>query len=190
MSNEAQNTLKEQLALKQRELDMVLAVDHIRDTAVNLSAMLTAIAQVLADHLHSDLCLIVLLDKESNQVELKALFERGQQNGLAQLISAQLAEEAVSLNEITLWDKAAIDGQVDKLPEQLQLAVTPIIMGDDERLGRSDRQPARSLETRGVGNACTDDWIKRSYRYRVAKVPGWRWSRRSEPGSPPSLWSR
>ncbi len=135
MSNEAQNTLKEQLALKERELDMVLAIDHIRDTAADLSAMLTAIVQVLADHLHSELCLIVLLDKESNQVELKALFERGRQNGLAQLITAQLAEKAVQLNEITLWGKAAINSQASTLPEQFQMAAVPIIMGSDERLG-------------------------------------------------------
>ena len=48
MNLEDLKSLQEELELKQKELELVLAIDYIRDTALDPTAMLVAIVNVLA----------------------------------------------------------------------------------------------------------------------------------------------
>ena len=130
MGQEKVELLEKALDLKQRELDLVLAIDHIRDTAADPRAMLTGIVNVLTDLLRVDFCAVALIDQETQRVELKAIKDKAQ----PQInISRKLAERAAQLDEITVWNG-------DNLPaigmsETVHIAGVPIVMGKDERLG-------------------------------------------------------
>ena len=133
-----QGYVKCKLDLRQQELDLLMAIDAIRDNVPEPAAMLAAIVKLLADRLEADVCLLFLLDRESGQVELKAVHDRGQQWGqLEQAITRELAERAVHLPELTIWKAQDVlpEAALAKSPPTLQLMATPIIMGTDERLG-------------------------------------------------------
>jgi len=140
--------LHQELALKQKELDLILAIDHIRDTVPKPSAMLAAIANLLADQFQASFCLLCLLDRETGELELKAVSDRG--NVLAQLgvaLIRDLAGRAVGTDNITIWERgdmlppplSSTNGKdtsdLIHLWDSLQLVTVPIIMGEEERLG-------------------------------------------------------
>ena len=138
MNEKTPKTLRQQLELKQKELDLIQAIDHIRDTVPEPAAMLAGIANVLVVQLQADLCLLCLLDRETGEVELKAINDQGEQ--LARLGSAtiqELAEQAVEADDVALWEGLQVlsDSEMARLPGNLQLATVPIIMGAEERLG-------------------------------------------------------
>ncbi|HEX9926500.1 MAG TPA: adenylate/guanylate cyclase domain-containing protein [Anaerolineae bacterium] len=137
--NENQLTaLRTELELKQKELDLVMAIDHIRDTNPEPVAMLSAIANLLADRLEADLCLMSLLEPGTGTATLKAVSERSHHFGqLGQIITRELAERAIALDQVTVWAGQEVLSARDRedLPDNLQLAAVPIIMGDKQRLG-------------------------------------------------------
>ena len=65
MSEEKQRALQDALELKQKQLDLLKAIDEIRDTVPEPGAMLASIVNLLADRLEADLCLMFLLDRET-----------------------------------------------------------------------------------------------------------------------------
>jgi len=138
LTKEKLQALQGALDLKQRELDLVMAIDEIRDTASDPTTMLTSIVDLLANRLAADLCLMFLLDRETGEAELKAVSDRSQRWGqLQQVIARELAEPAVRLDHIAIWeghDKLPA-GSLANVPDDLQLAAVPIIMGTDQRLG-------------------------------------------------------
>ena len=79
MSQENIASLQEELELKRRELDLVLAIDHIRDTAPDPAAMLSAIVKTLVDHFQLSHCAISLLEPETRQIQLKDISSRDMQ---------------------------------------------------------------------------------------------------------------
>ncbi|MFQ6101851.1 MAG: adenylate/guanylate cyclase domain-containing protein [Anaerolineae bacterium] len=137
-SKETLKSLRERLELKQKELDLTLAIDHVRDTVPEPSAMLAGIANVLIVQLQADLCLLCLLDRETGEVALKAINDRGRR--FVQLGTAtiqKLAERVVRANDVVLWEGSEVlpKSDLDQLPHDLQLVAVPIIMGAEERLG-------------------------------------------------------
>ena len=129
---------KAQLALKQEQLDLILAIDHVRDSIAEPSAMLAAIASILTDQFGAELCLLCLLDRDTGRVELKALDERPKRpRHLNQLISRELAEKAVHSDGTTVWKAEDVLPQLEPGSPlaDLQLVTVPIILGADERLG-------------------------------------------------------
>jgi adenylate cyclase len=137
-SEEAPHVLRERLELRQKELDLVMAIDHVRDTVPEPSAMLAAIANVLTDQFRADLCLLCLLDRETGELGLKAVTSRGERLGqLGPVITRELAERAVGADDVTIWEGSEALPELDqaRLPDGLQLAAVPIIMGAEERLG-------------------------------------------------------
>ena len=146
MSKETSQTLHQRLALQHKELDLIQAIDHIRDTVPEPSAMLAAIANALTDQFQADLCMLCLLDRETKELELKAVTDRGEQFGqLRPIIARELARRAVEADDIVIWKMSEVisslaTGAGEKmdlapLPDRLQLAAVPIIMGTEERLG-------------------------------------------------------
>jgi len=134
MSHEKVKLLQEALDLKQKELDLIMAIDHIRDTAPDPLAMLSAIVNVLTDQLQVELCALALTDQDTGQIELKALNEKNN-GGLGRLFTAILAEKAAELETITIWDAETDYLDTSEWPATLQIAAVPIIMNKDERLG-------------------------------------------------------
>lgn len=66
----------EQLALKARQLDLILAIDRIRDGAADERELASAVVSTLADAVAAELCLLCLRDDDSGQLQLRALTDR------------------------------------------------------------------------------------------------------------------
>jgi class 3 adenylate cyclase len=123
------------LEQKKQELNLVLGIDHIRDTVKEPLSMLSAIVTLLAQSFSADLCLLSLVDRETQQVELKAIQKRTHNNHLDPLINRELAEEAIRLAEIQIWKSDDEILRHHQLPQGLELAAVPIIMGNHQVLG-------------------------------------------------------
>jgi adenylate cyclase len=109
-------TLRDRFELKQKELNLVLAIDRIRDTVPEPSAMLTTIANVLVDELQADLCLLYLVDRERGQLELRAASDRSECfDRLDPGTARDLAQRAVEADGIVI-------GRGDELPSALGLS--------------------------------------------------------------------
>lgn len=138
MNEDEVKALQAALALKQKELELVMAIDHIRDTVPEPMAMLTSIVNLLADELDAELCLLSLIDPETGIIELKALNQRSDKlANLKRLLTRELAERVVQLKKVTIWqgnDVLSAEA-TDILPETVQLAAVPIILGQQKRLG-------------------------------------------------------
>ncbi|MEE8390712.1 MAG: adenylate/guanylate cyclase domain-containing protein [Anaerolineae bacterium] len=123
---------------KQKELDVIQAIDHIRDTMPEPPAMLSAIANVLANQFQANLCLLCLLDRETGELELKAVNDRSDALGqLEPFITRELAQRIVEADDVVIWTGSQVlpESALAQLPDNLQLAAVPIIIGTDKRLG-------------------------------------------------------
>jgi len=153
ITQKAQQT---RLILKERQLDLIMAIDYVRDTLPEPSAMLAAIANILSEKLQADLCLLCLLERETGDIELKAVNDRGELFGqLESAATRELAKQVVKTDDVTIWtlpdlpdaaqgwflaqkeqQENKASAQSDQVrPPGPQLATVPIIMGTDERLG-------------------------------------------------------
>lgn len=123
--------------LKQKELDVVMAIDAIRDNSPEPAAMLAEIVGLLAECLEADFCLLYLLEPKSGQMALAAIKERSQKFGRPEaLIPLELVERAAELDHAVIWTAQEAPGQLKvDVPETLQLAAVPVIMGEAEHLG-------------------------------------------------------
>lgn len=125
-----------ELARIKRELALVMAIDHIRDTVHEPVAMLAAIVNQMAAEFHTDLCLLSLIERETAEMELKAMHKGNPHLGnLDTLVSRELAAEAMKLRHVAIWhsDDAVLRGS--ELPQGLEVAAVPIIMGENKPLG-------------------------------------------------------
>ncbi len=130
--------MQAELELKKKELDIIVAIDHIRDTASEPTTMLVSIVKLLADKLQADLCLLSLRDRETGDMELKAVHDGSENLGqLGQFVTRELAERIIELDSVTIWEgQEILPAEVlVNMPANLQLAAVPIIMGTKERLG-------------------------------------------------------
>jgi adenylate cyclase len=135
---ESPEALRARLERVQGALDLVMAMDHVRDTLPEPTAMLTAIANKLTDRFQADLCLLCLLDRETGELELKAVIDRGEYLGrLEPSVVRELAEEVARCDDVCMWKGGETLPVSDRaqLVDDLHLAAIPIIMGAEERLG-------------------------------------------------------
>ncbi len=138
MSDQDIHALEGMLKQRREELDLIRELDQIRDTTPEPSAMLASIVNLLGDRFHADLCLLAVIDRDTGDLELKAVHDRGR---LLHLLGADavqaLAGRAFKADGIAIWgtDEALAELDVEQMPENLQLAAVPIIMGPNLRLG-------------------------------------------------------
>jgi adenylate cyclase len=131
-------TLHSELEQKMKELELVLAIDHIRDTAPEPSAMLAAIANALGTGFQADLCLVCVNDRETEELELKAVYDHSRRFGQLEL-KPELGEHVRELSDVSFWDRDTVQSVLKNAQLQVkgarQVAVIPIIIGQDEHLG-------------------------------------------------------
>ncbi len=141
--------LQEELAQRNLELKLINAIDHIRDSIHEPAAMLAAIVSLLAQELRADLCLLSLRDRDTGEMNLKAMQKNNHARaGLEEFINRDLAERAIALSHTAVWTGAEIDSELE---DGVQVAAVPIILNHDVHLGalllvRSD-QPFTTAET-------------------------------------------
>jgi len=137
-NEEGPGDLRARLERTQAALDLVMAMDHVRDTLPDPQAMLAAAANRLADRFGADLCLLCLLDRETGELELKAVIDRGEHLGqLEPSLVRELAERVAGCDGVCLWQAGRplpVSGEPGLLGD-LHVAAIPIIMGTEERLG-------------------------------------------------------
>ena len=66
----------EMLKWKSRAVDLMLAIDRIRDTAVDEREMTSAMITTLADAVEAELCLLCLRDDDTGELQLRAVLDR------------------------------------------------------------------------------------------------------------------
>ncbi len=137
MSVRTSRSLRKQLELKQKELELILAIDYIRDTTPEPTQMMTALVSILADHLRTELCLICLDDRETGELMLKAVNDkRGQFGELKPETLHELDTKTANTDKFFLWEDDNIPPSLKSLfpLDSLHVAVIPIFL-KGERLG-------------------------------------------------------
>ena len=129
--------LQQQLALKQRAIDLILAIDYVRDTTPEPSNMMTSLVSVLAEHLRVDLCLICLADRGTRELRLKAVCDKDSRFGrLSQKVLHESDVQTLDQQHVQIWEDEQVpaDLKAQSPSGTLYVAVIPIFM-KDERLG-------------------------------------------------------
>ena len=124
-------TLEQKLAQKEKELELILAIDRIRDATTGIGKMLSAIINVVVEELEAELGLVGLVDEEAETVELKAIDDRvGVFRRLESAVVQQLMEQATALEGVSSMESPP-ELQVQGLPHLLAAPLTI----DGQRLG-------------------------------------------------------
>ncbi len=137
MITQTTGSLKKQLALREHELDLIFAIDYIRDTKPEPSEMMQALVNALAQHIDTSFCLICLVDRETGILTSEAVSDRnGQLGQLKSDVLRELDERTKGTLDVTLWNDdevpAALRAQYPAT--MIHVAVIPIFL-KGERLG-------------------------------------------------------
>ncbi len=112
----------------ERPLEIVLAMDRVRDTAPAPEAMFAGILSVLAERFQASLCLLYLIDPDTRALELKAVNEHGSDLDLDPERLLPLAQQAMQATGVFVRRAQEVG-----LPSDGHVAVIPIVM--DKPLG-------------------------------------------------------
>ena len=131
--------LHELLALKNRIIDLIMAIDGIRDNYPEPTIMIDKIVNLVAENFQTDLCLMALLNRETEQVEIQAMRQEPDVEPalIESMTTGELINHAMELQGVTVWrgDKRPELLSLDKNNEDVEVAVVPIIMKKHEPLG-------------------------------------------------------
>lgn len=96
---------EEKLKWKTRAVDLMLAIDRIRDTAADEREMASAIITTLADAVEAELCLLCLRDDDTGELQLRAALDRmAVYDASTEKYFRDLAERAASLKGAEFLD--------------------------------------------------------------------------------------
>jgi adenylate cyclase len=100
------NDSLDELRSRARSLDLVLAIDRIRDMPMDEREMASAIVSTLADALQAELCLLCLRDDDTGELQLRALIDRASVYAEARTEQAlrELAQQAADSRDHRLRD--------------------------------------------------------------------------------------
>jgi GAF domain-containing protein len=99
--------LKRKLAQKERELEIILAIDRIRDDTTDMQELLSSIVQVVTNYFDTDLCLMSLVKEESGELELKMVDDRqGVFGQLSRDALRKAAEQGTALEGVSILEDA------------------------------------------------------------------------------------
>jgi len=123
--------LKRKLAQREKELEIILAIDRIRDGTRDMQGLLSSIVEIVTSYLDADLCLISLVGEESGEPELKMVDDRrGIFGQLSRDALQKAAEQGTAIEQVSILDDAF------GLHQQgvNHLLAAPLVIGG-ERLG-------------------------------------------------------
>jgi len=114
----------------QRKLDLIFAIDRIRDSDTDPQTMLTGLVTLLTEVFTADLCLLALFDQETKGLELRAVTDKGRHMlSLGTDMLRALTEKAAALDQPDTWDAAALRANgLAEPPTSFYFAAVPIRM--------------------------------------------------------------
>jgi len=128
MTLSGDDELRGQLTLQTKRVDLILAIDRVRDTAEDERDLVASAISVIADAIGVDLCLMSLIDEDTGALELRAVTDRtGALDGAGEDALRRAAERALNQPGVQPLEAVA-------QPEALGLAYwlgTPLRVGDD-----------------------------------------------------------
>ncbi len=170
--------LQQQLALKQRAIDLMLAIDYVRDTMPEPSNMMTSLVSVLAEHLRADLCLICLADRETHELRLKAVCDKDSRFGrLNQEVLRELDAQTIEQQDVQIWDDEQVPASLKAQSPSgmLYVAVIPIFL-KGERLGvmlfarLSGAFTSDDIELIKIAESQVDSAVIQAYEYYTLQL--------------------
>jgi adenylate cyclase len=137
MTTQTTEVLQQQLELKQKAIDLMLAIDYIRDTMPEPSSMMTSLVSVLVEHLNTELCVICLADRETQELKLKAICDKDHKFGhLSPEVLQELDRQTLNKQDVLLWEGDAIPRSLrTQTPSEALVVVAIPIFLKGERLG-------------------------------------------------------
>lgn len=138
MDNQDLKTLRDKLALKQKELRLIMAIDRVLDGSVELPDLTVSIVDLLTNTIQVELCMMFLFDQETKHPALKAISDHSSRSGKLQgVITPQVLERAEEVRKVTIWGfgDLPLDEDLQKLHDTIQVLVLPIILGKREPFG-------------------------------------------------------
>ncbi len=157
-----------------KALQWIREIDQIRDQISEPVAMLTAVVDLLSRELQTELCMLMLRNRETTAVELKALHKRSHlSDQLIEKITRQLAERIVQLDRVVVWSGREMFPDFEALHD-LWMTAVPIIMGQDKRLGgmllaRSQPFTQAEIALLGIAENHIDSAVIQGYVYHDTK---------------------
>jgi len=125
----------------QGKLNLIMAIDYIRDTAPDPPAMLNAIGDLLYNAFDLSACALFLLNRHTSVLELKVCHQPDLTFTISKPALNYLLEKITTWDDIQLWtphDLLPLAPHIT-LPKQLYTAVMPIVLDTpdevDKRLG-------------------------------------------------------
>jgi adenylate cyclase len=98
-------TLKRKLGQKEKELEIILAIDRIRDGTTDMQQLLSSTVEIVTSYLDADLCLMSLVEEESGELELKVVDDRqGIFGQLSQDALRKAAEQSTAIGHVSVLD--------------------------------------------------------------------------------------
>ena len=131
------DTLKQQLQLRDEQLELVRAIDQIRDTLPG-PQLLSGIAELLGSHFDAEACILFLVDRHSSKLTVGAVENRTLPEAtLRSLLDSSLGQDTVHSTHPKVWASSYIIEQVAPAPadENWHMASIPITMNDSSPLG-------------------------------------------------------
>lgn len=123
-------SLQSELTLKQRMLDVILKIDHARDVADDERELVTAAVSIVCDTFGVEVCLLCLIDSDTNVLEVKALadrvggIEKANEEALRRMAQAAMGvagaqqpavDPALASTGLVHWLTASLRMQADQL---------------------------------------------------------------------------
>lgn len=94
----------QELSFARKALDILLAIDHIRDAARGPTTIFSGIVKTMMEQFNADLCHLYLVNTETGDLELKVVQEQDNAGDLCDWSrSHNLAQQALDDEEIKIW---------------------------------------------------------------------------------------
>jgi adenylate cyclase len=170
--------LQRQLEFKQKALDLMLAIDRIRDTMPDPSTMMTSLVCTLIEHIRADLCLICLEDLETSELKLKAVCDKDTRFGtLSQDVLYEIDAQTMNRQNVLIWEDENVPAALRaQLPSQtLCAALIPIFL-KGERLGvllfarLSETFTPEDVELITIAESQVDSAVIQAYEYYTLQL--------------------
>lgn len=178
MSNRTTEQLQEIIERQQRQLQLMLAIDDIRDSLPEPADMMQALASALAEHLRADLCLICLYDSETGELHSKAVKDRSGCFGQFDRQRVQeLEARARGLFDVNIWEGDAVPSALSgkTCAEQVTAAAVPIFL-KDQRLGvllvarLHAAFDQHDIELLAIAESLLDSAVIQAYEYNTLQL--------------------